>query len=77
MLVFSVPAFVDIVFAGDAYGLALALMLFNFTALVWNTVSVSYRQRMIPDALLGRLNSLFRLFAWGMMTGGYSCQASS
>ncbi len=70
MLVLSVPAFVGVVVAPDALSLAVALMLFNFTALVWNTVSVSYRQRMIPDALLGRVNSLFRLFAWGMMPVG-------
>jgi hypothetical protein len=31
---------------------------------------VSYRQRAIPDALLGRVNSLYRLLAWGMMPVG-------
>ena len=44
--------------------------LFQFSGLVWNTVSVSYRQRHIPDALLGRVNSLYRLMAWGMMPVG-------
>jgi hypothetical protein len=33
-------------------------------------VSVSTRQRMIPDALLGRVNSIYRLLAWGMMPLG-------
>jgi len=31
---------------------------------------VSYRQRVIPNALLGRVSSLYRLFAWGMMPVG-------
>ena len=33
-------------------------------------MSVSYRQRIIPDALLGRVNSIYRLLAWGMMPIG-------
>ncbi|WP_126976724.1 MFS transporter [Frigidibacter oleivorans] len=50
--------------------LALVLAAFEFTGIVWNTVSVAYRQRHIPDALLGRVNSLYRLVAWGMMPLG-------
>lgn len=43
---------------------------FGFSGLTWNIVSVSYRQRAIPDAMLGRVNSLCRLLAWGMMPVG-------
>ncbi|MEM7091310.1 MAG: MFS transporter, partial [Pseudomonadota bacterium] len=50
--------------------LALVLAAFEFTGLIWNTVSVSYRQRAIPDELLGRVNSIYRLLAWGMMPVG-------
>ena len=70
MLVLSAPAFLAMALAPGAVSLGVVLMLFNFTGLVWNTVSVSYRQRMIPDALLGRVNSLYRLLAWGMMPVG-------
>jgi hypothetical protein len=45
-------------------------MVFEFTGLVWNTVSVATRQRAIPNRLLGRVNSLYRLLAWGMMPIG-------
>lgn len=38
----------------------------EFGGIVWNTVSVSYRQRSIPRRLLGRVNSAYRLFAIGM-----------
>ena len=37
---------------------------------VWNVVTVSLRQRITPDALLGRLNSCYRLLAWGTMPLG-------
>ncbi|MBP7000464.1 MFS transporter [Amaricoccus sp.] len=70
MLLASAPAFVAIALAPGPLALALALMAFEFTGLVWNVVSVSYRQRAIPDRLLGRVNSLYRLLAWGMMPVG-------
>lgn len=70
MLLASAPAFAGMAVAPGAVSLGIVLMLFNFTGLVWNTVSVSYRQRMIPDVLLGRVNSIYRLLAWGMMPVG-------
>lgn len=33
--------------------------------MVWNVITVSLRQRVTPDRLLGRLNSSYRLLAWG------------
>lgn len=67
---FSAFAFIAIPFAPDAVSVALILAAFQFSGIVWNTVSVSYRQRTIPDALLGRVNSVYRLLAWGMMPIG-------
>ncbi|WP_306369304.1 MFS transporter [Nocardiopsis sp. CC223A] len=37
---------------------------------VWNVTTVSLRQRITPDRLLGRLNSGYRLLAWGTMPLG-------
>lgn len=45
----------------------------EFSGLLWNTVSVSYRQRHIPRRLLGRVNSAYRLFAIGMAPVGMLC----
>ncbi len=70
MLLASPLTFIAIPFAPNAVILGLTLAFFEFTGVVWNTVSVSYRQRAIPDALLGRVNSLYRLLAWGMMPVG-------
>lgn len=66
----SVPAFVGIALAPGPLTVALILCAFESTGLVWNTVSVAYRQRTIPDRLLGRVNSVYRLLAWGMMPVG-------
>jgi MFS family permease len=32
---------------------------------LWNVVAVSLRQRITPDRILGRINSSYRLVAWG------------
>lgn len=73
MLLLGAPCFVAIGAAPEALSLALMLAVSEFTGLVWNTVSVSYRQRMIPNRLLGRVNSLYRLLAWGMIPVGLLC----
>ncbi|MEO3387258.1 MFS transporter [Mesorhizobium sp. CAU 1741] len=70
MLFSSAPAFVAAALAPGAVSLAVVLAVFEFSGMVWNTVSVSYRQRTIPDRLLGRVNSVYRLLAWGMMPIG-------
>ncbi len=38
--------------------------------MVWNVITVSLRQTIIPDRLLGRVNSVYRFFGWGMMPLG-------
>jgi hypothetical protein len=38
--------------------------------LLWNVITVSLRQRITPDRLLGRVNSAYRLLAWGTMPLG-------
>ncbi len=39
-------------------------------AVGWNIVTVSIRQRIVPDHLLGRVNAGYRLVAWGTMPLG-------
>jgi MFS family permease len=63
-------AFTGIGLAPDAV-LAGLLMAFNgfFTAM-WNVVTVSLRQRIVPSDLLGRVNSVYRMVGWGLMPAG-------
>jgi predicted MFS family arabinose efflux permease len=42
----------------------------SFLAIVWNVITVSLRQAIIPDELLGRVNSVYRFLGWGMMPIG-------
>jgi hypothetical protein len=42
----------------------------GFFILLWNVITVSFRQRIIPDRLLGRVNSVYRLFGWGTIALG-------
>jgi MFS family permease len=42
----------------------------SFLGVVWNVITVSLRQAIIPDGLLGRVNSVYRLLAWGVMPVG-------
>jgi MFS family permease len=42
----------------------------SFVVVLWNVITVSLRQAIIPDRLLGRVNSVYRFFGWGMMPIG-------
>ena len=48
----------------------LLLAAFMFVGTLWNVITVSFRQSVIPDHLLGRVNSVYRFFGWGMMPIG-------
>lgn len=55
---------------GSAAVAGLALAIGGFGAMVWNVATVSFRQRIIPDDILGRVNSIYRFFGWGSMPLG-------
>lgn len=56
--------------AGNGITLALALFAIMAAAMLWNVITVSWRQRRIPGAVLGRVNSIYRFFGWGTMPLG-------
>lgn len=43
---------------------------FSFSVVVYNVAQVSYRQRLCPPALLGRMNASVRFLVWGTMPIG-------
>ena len=49
-------------------GMLLAIV--GFGQMVWNVVAVTYRQTVVPDGLLGRVNSVYRLIAYGSFPVG-------
>jgi MFS family permease len=42
----------------------------SFFGSLWNVITVSLRQALIPDGILGRVNSVYRFFGWGMLPIG-------
>lgn len=44
--------------------------LFNFVVVVYNVAQVSFRQRLCPPALLGRMNASVRFIVWGSLPLG-------
>jgi MFS family permease len=63
-------ATIVIALSSHALLVAAAGALEGFFILVWNIITVSFRQRIIPDRLLGRVNSVYRLFGWGTIAVG-------
>src|SRR5439155_14468016 len=49
-----------------------ALMLAGqgFAVTMWNVVTVSLRQQVVPAHLLGRVSSVYRMIGWGLMPVG-------
>ena len=61
-------ATIGISHSGVTMGIALFVVMAG--AMVWNVITVSWRQRRIPSSLLGRVNSIYRFFGWGSMPLG-------
>lgn len=54
----------------DVLLIAVSMVLGGAAIMLWNIPTVSFRQAITPDHLLGRLNSVYRLLAWGTMPLG-------
>jgi len=52
------------------YLVGAAFFVGGVAVVIWNVIAVSLRQRVTPDRLLGRVNSGYRLVAWGTMPLG-------
>lgn len=64
----------------DVLLIAVSMVLGGAAIMLWNIPTVSFRQAITPDHLLGRLNSVYRLLAWGTMPlgaalGGFIAEA--
>ncbi|HEV3289302.1 MAG TPA: MFS transporter [Streptosporangiaceae bacterium] len=74
-------AFVGLGLAPDPAVAAALLAVQGFSVTMWNVVTVSLRQRIVPRHLLGRVNSVYRMLGWGLMpvgalTGGFVAHAA-
>lgn len=62
--------FVLLGFSPAAWVLAALLALGGLATAVWNVLTVTLRQELVPLALLGRVNSVYRLLGWGLIPLG-------
>lgn len=69
-LIVSAALLMVVPLAPNGWLLAAVFVACEMAGITWNIVSVSLRQRLIPDELRGRVNSLYRLLAWGMIPLG-------
>jgi MFS family permease len=45
-------------------------LLVGITVVVWNVITVSFRQAVVPEDIFGRVNSVYRLLGWGGLSIG-------
>lgn len=64
MVVFSATSGV-MALGAPLWLVAVVMTIDGFAGMLWNLAQVSYRQRHIPEALLGRVNSAFRFIGTG------------
>ncbi|MGW4590907.1 MFS transporter [Amycolatopsis thermoflava] len=69
-LVANAVIFVAIGLSPTALVLALLLAANGFVTTLWNIVTVSLRQQLVPAGILGRVNSVYRMLGWGLMPFG-------
>jgi MFS family permease len=71
LTVFGVALFVGApALTDNPYVLGPILFVGGILIVLWNVITVSLRQRITPNRLLGRVNSVYRLLAWGTMPLG-------
>jgi MFS family permease len=69
-LVANVIVFLCIGLSPDAIVLGALLAVNGFVTTLWNIVTVSIRQHIVPSELLGRVNSVYRMLGWGFIPLG-------
>jgi MFS family permease len=57
-------------FCSSAWLVAALSVLSGVFIVTWNVITVSLRQRIIPDHLFGRVNSVYRFIGWGSIPIG-------
>lgn len=54
----------------DVWVIGGLIILGSASAMWWNIVTVTWRQHVVPEHMLGRVNSVYRMLAWGGMPLG-------
>ena len=70
LVVIGSASYLGIALAHNAYLAAALLGVEGLVGLIWNVTTVSARQVIIPTALFGRVNSVYRFLSWGVFPVG-------
>lgn len=70
MVMLGALSSLGIALSSSAIVVGLMSAVVGFAGVVWNVITVSLRQAIIPERLLGRVNSVYRLLGWGSMPVG-------
>jgi MFS family permease len=62
--------YVGIGLAPSAYVVGGLFVVNGFAVTMWNVVTVTLRQQIVPDELRGRVNSAYKMLGWGLMPLG-------
>lgn len=68
--------------ASEPFSVAALLAVNGVAVVVWNVITVSLRQAIVPAHLLGRVNSVYRTIGWGSiplgaLAGGFLARATN
>jgi MFS family permease len=69
-ILLNAASLVVLVLTGSPVLVGISLAASGVGIVLWNVVTVSLRQRITPDRLLGRMNAAYRLVGWGTMPIG-------
>ena len=69
-LAVNVVVFVGIGLSPNAIVLGALLAVNGFVITLWNIVTVSLRQQIVPSEMLGRVNSVYKMLGWGLIPLG-------
>ena len=69
-LLASAAEFVGIGLAPDVIVAGVLFACNGYFVTMWNIVTVSLRQQIVPPELLGRVNSVYRMIGWGLIPVG-------
>jgi MFS family permease len=68
MLAFAVTELSPL--AVNPFAVGTIWMVGTYFVIIWNVVTLTVRQRLVPEALLGRVNSAYRVVSWGVVPIG-------
>ncbi|TMS00012.1 MFS transporter [Nonomuraea basaltis] len=66
----NVVVFAGIGLSPNAIVLGALLAVNGFVTTLWNLVTVSLRQEIVPSGMLGRVNSVYKMLGWGLIPLG-------